>query len=523
MQRRDDHLGAAVLYAAKSTKDLRGSIPTQLQDCRSAAEAEGREVVAEYSDEAASAFKGNRGSGLVRAKNDSIRLGAELWVQHSDRLARGDGITADHLAEVWFALRRHGVKLRSVQDDSNLEDAIRVVLIGERNNEDSKRKGAAVAAGQRRRFERGKRLGSKIRDGYRLDLVGVDARGNPIREVVLDPKRAPVWRRIFDLVEAGHPPGEVREILNAEGVRMKSGKPWTTRAIRLGVRDDFYAGRAHAYGETIQNDHEPLIDPERWERIAALVESGRSPRTQQMHRDWLLRGIASCGHCGERLYTRSDRHTYVCKAVRESRGTCEVLPIPAEQAEQLVLDHLTNFVGGVEGWLAQRVNQSNEERDQLTKAVGEQRAALRKLNVKVEKAREQWERLLGEDDSAADTALRGVQRLEDEADHLSGAMNAAEARLAEWPTAPDVDAALDYYNELRDAIRGRLSGSKSVTELRAHLRATLEVAALDYDGSDLFGAFSLRAGGSVGIGSGPGWAAALKPVELEREVMDTTS
>jgi hypothetical protein len=71
-------------------------------------------VVAEYSDEAASAFKGNRGAGLTAAKDAAITAGAELWVQRSDRLARGDGITADHLAEVWFALRRHGVRLRSV-------------------------------------------------------------------------------------------------------------------------------------------------------------------------------------------------------------------------------------------------------------------------------------------------------------------------------------------------------------------------------------------------------------------------
>jgi hypothetical protein len=37
---------SAILYAAKSTEDRRGSIPTQLADCRAAAEAEGRDVVA---------------------------------------------------------------------------------------------------------------------------------------------------------------------------------------------------------------------------------------------------------------------------------------------------------------------------------------------------------------------------------------------------------------------------------------------------------------------------------------------
>jgi DNA invertase Pin-like site-specific DNA recombinase len=146
--------GTAVIYAAKSTKDERGSIPTQLADCRAAAETEGLQIAGEYSDENASAYKGNRGSGLSDAKDHAIRVSAELWVQHPDRLARGDGITADHLAEVWFALRRHRVRLRSVQDDSNLEDAIRVVLSGERNHEDSKRKSEAIQRGLKRRKDR---------------------------------------------------------------------------------------------------------------------------------------------------------------------------------------------------------------------------------------------------------------------------------------------------------------------------------------------------------------------------------
>jgi hypothetical protein len=58
-----------VIYAAKSTEDIRGSIGTQLEDCRAAIEREGaRRVVVEHKDESASAFRGNRGPGLGAAK-----------------------------------------------------------------------------------------------------------------------------------------------------------------------------------------------------------------------------------------------------------------------------------------------------------------------------------------------------------------------------------------------------------------------------------------------------------------------
>src|SRR4051794_1167111 len=102
-----------VIYAAKSTDDARGSIPTQLADCRTAIEREGhRRVVAEQADEAASAFRGNRGPGLAAAKATARRAAkggaAELWVQHSDRLARGDGVAAHHPAGGFFWRPRGG-------------------------------------------------------------------------------------------------------------------------------------------------------------------------------------------------------------------------------------------------------------------------------------------------------------------------------------------------------------------------------------------------------------------------------
>ena len=112
---------SCVAYAAKSTEDIRGSIGGQLEDCRVAIERErGRRLVAEHVDESASAFRRSRGPGLAAAKRDAARLASqhgacELWVQHSDRLARGDGLSADHLAEVFFGLRRAAEQLRSVQ------------------------------------------------------------------------------------------------------------------------------------------------------------------------------------------------------------------------------------------------------------------------------------------------------------------------------------------------------------------------------------------------------------------------
>ena len=461
----------AVLYAAKSTADERGSIPTQLADCRAAAEAEGRTIEVSFSDEAASAFKGNRGSGLTAAKDAAIAAGAELWVQHSDRLARGDGITADHLAEVWFALRRAGVRLRSVQDDGNLEDAIRVVLIGERNHEDSKRKSAAVRSGLKRRAERGEPVGA-VPYGYRVETSVIG--GNAETQRVTCRSARQVVERIFDLVEAGHTFGDVARALNADGLLTRRGKPWETRAVRRIVLNVDYTGTT---------GYPPLIDPERHARILAGLRTRRAPRQQTGRRpaeDYLLRGIAVCGRCGATMYTRnlaSGRH-YICRHVRQASGLCDLPAIPAAIPEGDLFHHLDRFVQDARGWLEQQAGKANAERDRFADAVNQQRGEVRKLQVRAQRARETYEKLLDAGDDLALAALREADRMDTEAEAAQEAVQAAQTRLDEWQ-APDVDAGLELYGRLRELVHGRVVNVKGAPEMAAALRSVLTALTLD--------------------------------------------
>lgn len=132
----------AIVYGAKSTDDPRGSIPTQIKEATRAAVAEGREIAGTYSDTAASAYHGSRGesleTALLHAENLARRRGAcKVWVQHSDRLARGDGVHAAHLVEYVLRGRRCGFRFRSVQDPHTFDDLIHAVLMGERGTGDN--------------------------------------------------------------------------------------------------------------------------------------------------------------------------------------------------------------------------------------------------------------------------------------------------------------------------------------------------------------------------------------------------
>lgn len=153
---------AAVIYAAKSTEDKHGSIPDQLADARKLAAVRGFVAAEsdEFTDEAASAYHGDRGPGLAAAMERAEELAARhgscaLIVQHSDRLARGDAKEARHLIEVVLWAIKANVELLSVQDPEILAGGDLALLLGAiggmRNHQDSKRKGLAVKGGIRRR------------------------------------------------------------------------------------------------------------------------------------------------------------------------------------------------------------------------------------------------------------------------------------------------------------------------------------------------------------------------------------
>jgi DNA invertase Pin-like site-specific DNA recombinase len=167
-----DQNTVAIVYGAKSTTDARGSIPDQLAEGRALAAREGWEIIGEYTDEGFSAYTRNRGPGLEAALSAADAAAAEhgichLIVQHSDRLARGDGKQAVHLVEHALWALKTDVKIASLQDPQTFGDLLYAVVTGQRNSEDSKRKGLAVKAGMRRRAERGKLAGGPRPYGYR--------------------------------------------------------------------------------------------------------------------------------------------------------------------------------------------------------------------------------------------------------------------------------------------------------------------------------------------------------------------
>lgn len=499
-----------VIFARKSTADPRGSIPRQVADCREAIEhATGRSVVDVFPAEARSAYRGEVPE-LQDAKRRAAELAAEhgtaeLWVQHSDRIARGDGLTADHLAEVYFATRKVNVRLRSVQDDGNLEDVVRAVLIGERNNEDSKRKSQATTGGLAAARMAGHWLGGHVPDGYRkLPKIA----GQPA-VLEIDPQRAPTVGYAFSLGFAGMGTGEAARTLIAAGLQSgtvgKHGvvtlRPFDPHIVRKLWRSAHHAGLVRAPGDYLKGrlgevidgvtgDWPALVDPADWWRLQAMMDARgaaqkRRPgghytgKTSKRH---LLARLGVCGLCGESVHSIGDKvrkdgttaRRYHCSSAREAVGTCTAPRIIAEAVERPFLNNLAALTIDLHGWVDQRRGELDATREAWEAQAVRERRALDRLEKVERQAQAAYERHLidGEDDRA-DVAADTLARLKRERLQAQTRLAEVEAAAAATPDQPDPDALLDLYRDLQDTLKGRIKGD-SVGEVNARLREALE-------------------------------------------------
>jgi DNA invertase Pin-like site-specific DNA recombinase len=345
-----------VIYAAKSTEDKRGSILEQLRECREAIETDPRrELVAEYKDEAFSAYSSDRGPGLRDATQHVEELAAEhgiaeLWAQHSDRLARGDGRSARHAVEIALWALKRDVKVRTIQDPDTFRDLLYAVVTGQRNHEDSRRKGLAVAAGRRRAVERGDYTGNKP-DGYRR-AVDVDEHGDIKRRLDIDPVRRPLIEKIFSMALRGRGTGEIARTVSNEGWRTKplskrqQPKPWTIHSVREVLKNPRYAGLAVHRGEVLARGNWPAYISERQHhRLRAQLRQRRPGTGPRRREPYILARLARCGRCDSPMHCitgelRDDgtfARRYVCRSHHWHRHAerCAAPPIDADVLEAM--------------------------------------------------------------------------------------------------------------------------------------------------------------------------------------------
>jgi len=150
----------------------------------------------------------------------------------------------------------------------------------------------------------------------------LDRGGGQVKE--LDPAKAPLVRKAFDLYGAGTwSLRELRKELTLLGLRNKGGHLLSLTGLSTILHNPFYAGliRIRSTGETFRGGHAPLVPISLYERVQAILSGKYCPRVTT--HDFLFRRLFNCAQCGYALIGELQKgHVYYRCHTKTCPTTC---------------------------------------------------------------------------------------------------------------------------------------------------------------------------------------------------------
>jgi site-specific DNA recombinase len=119
------------------------------------------------------------------------------------------------------------------------------------------------------------------------------------KRVVLDPERAPLVTKAFELLREGTSIGDVMRQITALGLRTRKGRTIPKQTFSRLVRNPFYAGWIQNGDTRVRGAHDALVSDEMFEEVQARLK-GHAPHDIE-HDTFPLRGFVRCARCGKNL------------------------------------------------------------------------------------------------------------------------------------------------------------------------------------------------------------------------------
>ncbi len=449
----DNNLGRAAIYARVSSerqaeKDL--SIPAQIKALKKYALERGWDVVAEYIDEAESARTANRPAfkEMIATAKKKEKPFDTILVWKLSRFARNreDSILYKSL------LRKRGISVISINEQVDespaghlLEGIIEVIdeFYSINLSQDTMR-------GMKENISRGFYNGGFAPLGYKRVKMKIGMAEKT--KLAPDENETQVIKRIFRMAVDGKGGKEITKTLNAEGVRTRLGKRFSTTSINHILRNEVYTGalvwrpKKGSYGNSnggpaeaairIPECHAALVSKDDFDRIQQLLTQRRPqvqhPRT--VSSQYLLSGLLHCGKCGSAMsgcWAKSGQYFYYECTQHQKQGkeACDCGLVSKDKLESFVLERIRGNILTDENIreLAQLVNDDlinnsklyEQKLNQVGQQLGQVQGRLGKLYAALETGK-----LDIEDLAPRIKDLRVQQKeLQEKRDELLGKMN----------------------------------------------------------------------------------------------------
>ncbi len=91
-------------------------------------------------------------------------------------------------------------------------------------------------------------------------------------------------------------------VFNGEGLRTRSGRPWTPVTLSGMLRNRVYTGSYVRYGMRIAGNHDRIVERDTFNRAQVIMASRSPVRKKRELSPYLLSGLARCWSCGQGMH-----------------------------------------------------------------------------------------------------------------------------------------------------------------------------------------------------------------------------
>jgi site-specific DNA recombinase len=318
-----------IIYARVSTKDQERegfSIPAQLKFLREYAQRNQLQIVREFVDVETAKVAGRKQFGemvrFLEASPDCRRV----LVEKTDRLYRNlrDCVTLEDLNVEIHLVKEGQVIGRESKSQDKLMHGIQLVLA--RNYVENLRE--EVRKGMREKAEQGI-YPARPPVGYRNNKAE--------RTIEIDPARAPIAQRLFDLYGSGR--HSLLTLRNA--IRTEFGVAYPNGYLQRLLKNPFYVGLFVWGGKVYPGTHQPLISRAVFDRVQDVLH-GRN-RGKLAKKGFAFSGLLQCAYdnCAVTAEIKKGKYTYYhCTGYR---GKCELPYFREEEIAKRLGEPLRNI------------------------------------------------------------------------------------------------------------------------------------------------------------------------------------
>lgn len=191
---------------------------------------------------------------------------------------------------------------------------------------------------------------SKAPLGYK-NVINRDELGREARTVILDPERAPLVAKAFQLYAKGDKTvQQVADQLATEGLTTAPtpkipSKAITQPTLNKVLTNPYYKGMMRYNGALYEGSHEKLVDAQTWERVQDILKSNLQGERTRQHPHF-LKSTVWCGSCGGRLLVQVSKnkmgnhyHYFMCSNRHGRRNNCQQRSVQSDEVERQIEEY----------------------------------------------------------------------------------------------------------------------------------------------------------------------------------------